>query len=110
MAIVFTTDLGVFQDGREVARKTIRVNDPLAVAGYTFHQNGFGPAPDILISDPAGKPLRDGPVALTDQAAGLPNGTLPGAGRDSGLSFLLKRAADGTGVPLLLPYPLAGQA
>ena len=43
----FTTDLGVFQNGQEIARKTIRVNDPLAVAGYTFHQNGFGPAPDL---------------------------------------------------------------
>ncbi len=41
----FTTDLAVYQDGREIARKTIRVNDPLSVAGYTFHQNGFGPAP-----------------------------------------------------------------
>ena len=29
----------------EIARKTIRVNDPLSIAGYTFHQNGFGPAP-----------------------------------------------------------------
>ena len=41
----FTTDLAVFQDGRQIARKTIRVNDPLSIAGYTFHQNGFGPAP-----------------------------------------------------------------
>jgi cytochrome c biogenesis protein len=41
----FTTDLAVFRDGEQVARKTIRVNDPLAVDGYTFHQNGFGPAP-----------------------------------------------------------------
>ena len=40
----FTTDLAVYQDGREIARKTIRVNDPLSIAGYTFHQNGFGPA------------------------------------------------------------------
>jgi cytochrome c biogenesis protein len=110
MATDFTTDLGVFQDGKEVARKTIRVNDPLAVAGYTFHQNGFGPAPDILISDPAGKPLWDGPVALTDQAAGLPYGTLAVPGRDVGLQLLLRRAADGTGVLLVLPYRVTGQA
>ena len=38
----FTTDLGVFQNGMEIARKTIRVNDPLEVDGYSFHQNGFG--------------------------------------------------------------------
>jgi cytochrome c biogenesis protein len=106
----FTTDLGVFQDGREVARKTIRVNDPLAVAGYTFHQNGFGPAPDLLISDLAGRPLWDGPVPLTDQAAGSPYGTLAVPGRDIGLELLLRRQADGTGVVLALPYRVDGVA
>ena len=105
----FTTDLGVFQDGREVARKTIRVNDPLAVAGYTFHQNGFGPAPDLLISDTAGKPLWDGPVPLTDQAAGFPYGTLSVPGRDIGLQLLLQRASDGTGVVLVVPYRIVGE-
>jgi cytochrome c biogenesis protein len=105
----FTTDLGVFQDGKEVSRKTIRVNDPLAVGGYTFHQNGFGPAPDILISDPAGKPLWDGPVPMTDTAAGLPYGTLAVPGRDVGLRLLLQRQPDGTGVLLVLPYRVVGQ-
>jgi cytochrome c biogenesis protein len=104
----FTTDLGVFQDGREIARKTIRVNDPLAVAGYTFHENGFGAAPVLLLSDAAGKPLWDGPVPLTDQADGLPYGTLSVPGRDIGLSLLLKRQADGTGVLLALPYRVNG--
>jgi cytochrome c biogenesis protein len=105
----FTTDLGVFQDGREIARKTIRVNDPLAVAGYTFHENGFGAAPVLLLSDAAGKPLWDGPVPLTDQADGLPYGTLSVPGRDIGLSLLLKRQADGTGVLLALPYRVNGR-
>jgi cytochrome c biogenesis protein len=104
----FTTDLGVFQDGKEIARKTIRVNDPLAVAGYTFHQNGFGPAPDLLISDAAGKPLWDGPVALTDTASGFPYGTMSVPGRDVGLQLLLQRQADGTGVVLILPYRVVG--
>lgn len=104
----FTTDLGVFQNGQEVARKTIRVNDPLAVGGYTFHQNGFGPAPDLLISDAAGRPLWDGPVPLTDTADGFPYGTLAVPGRDIGLSLLLKRAADGTGVVLVVPYRATG--
>jgi cytochrome c biogenesis protein len=105
----FTTDLGVFQDGREIARKTIRVNDPLAVAGYTFHENGFGAAPVLLLSDAGGKPLWDGPVPLTDQADGLPYGTLSVPGRDIGLSLLLKRQADGTGVLLALPYRVNGR-
>jgi cytochrome c biogenesis protein len=104
----FTTDLGVFQNGVEIARKTIRVNDPLEVAGYSFHENGFGAAPELVITDSAGKPLWDGPVPLTDQAAGLPYGTLAVPGRNIGLELLLDRQADGTGVVLVLPYRVTG--
>ena len=106
----FTTDLGVFQDGREIARKTIRVNEPLAVAGYTFHENRFGAAPVLLLSDAAGRPLWDGPVPLTDQAAGRPYGTLAVPGRDLGLELLLQRRPDGTGLLLVLPYRVTGTA
>jgi cytochrome c biogenesis protein len=105
----FVTDLAVYRDGREVARKQIRVNDPLSVAGYTFHQNGFGPAPDLAIRDGAGQLLWSGPVPLTDSAAGFPFGTLSVPGRDVGLQLLLQRAADGTGVVLVLPYRVTGQ-
>jgi len=104
----FTTDLGVFQNGREVARKTIRVNDPLATGGYTFHQNGFGPAPDLLISDSNGKPLWDGPVPLTDTAAGHPYGTMTVPGRNVGLELLLEQGTNGTGVVLVVPYVASG--
>jgi cytochrome c biogenesis protein len=104
----FTTDLGVFQNGVEVARKTIRVNDPLEVGGYSFHENGFGAAPNLLVSDAAGKPLWDGPVPLTDQVDGLPYGTLAVPGRDIGLSLLLKRDANGLGVLIVVPYRVSG--
>ncbi|HEU4920262.1 MAG TPA: cytochrome c biogenesis protein ResB [Candidatus Limnocylindrales bacterium] len=106
----FTTDLAVYQDGREIARKVIRVNDPLAAGGYTFHQNGFGPAIDLLISDREGRPLWDGPVPLDDQAAGSPFGTVSVPGREAtGLQLLLRRATDGTGVVLILPYRVVGE-
>jgi cytochrome c biogenesis protein len=105
----FTTDLAVYQHGVEVARKTIRVNDPLAIAGYTFHQNGFGPAPDLVVSDPDGDVLWTGPVPLTDQASGLPFGVLPVPGRDVGLQMLLTRADDGRGIVLVLPYRVTGE-
>ncbi len=105
----FTTDLGVFQDGKEIARKTIRVNDPLSVGGYTFHQNGFGPAIRMLVSDAAGRPLWDGSVPLDGQAAGLPYGTLSVPGRDVGLQLLLKRSTDGAGVVLIVPYRITGE-
>lgn len=104
----FTTDLAVYQDGREIARKTIRVNDPLSVAGYTFHQNGFGPAPHLLLRDSAGRVLWDAPVPMTDSVAGLPYATLGVPGRDLGLQLLLDREADGRGVITVLPYRVVG--
>jgi cytochrome c biogenesis protein len=105
----FTTDLAVYQDGREVAHKTIRVNDPLSVAGYTFHQNGFGPAVDLLVSDREGRPLWDGAVPLDDEASGFPYGTLSVPGREIGLQLLLKRGEDGTGIVLIVPYRVTGE-
>lgn len=104
----FTTDLAVYQDGREIARKTIRVNDPLSIAGYTFHQNGFGPAPYVVVRDESGAPLWDGQVPLTDSAGGLPYGILAVPGSDLGLQLLLDRAADGRGLVIVLPYRVVG--
>jgi cytochrome c biogenesis protein len=104
----FTTDLAVYQDGQEIARKTIRVNDPLSVGGYTFHQNGFGPAPHLIVLDAAGEPLWDGQVPLTDSARGLPYGILSVPGRDLGLQLLLDRGADGVGRVIVLPYRVVG--
>ena len=104
----FTTDLAVYQDGREIARKTIRVNDPLSVAGYTFHQNGFGPAPYLVVRDASGKPLWDGAIPLTDAAAGSPYGIQGVPGTDLGLQLLLRTERDGSGVVLVLPYRVVG--
>jgi len=104
----FTTDLAVYRDGSEIARKTIRVNDPLSVAGYTFHQNGFGPAPYLVVRDADGEPLWDAQVPLTDSAGGLPYGILAVPGRDLGLQLLLDRAADGRGLVIVLPYRVVG--
>lgn len=104
----FTTHLAVYRDGRQVAEKVIRVNDPLAVGGYTFHQNGFGPAPDVVIRDASGRPLWTGPIPMTDEAAGLPFTEFAVPGRDVVLQLLLQRAADGAGVVLVLPFRAAG--
>ncbi len=104
----FTTDLAVYRDGQEIARKTIRVNDPLSVAGYTFHQNGFGPAPYLIVRDAAGTPLWDAQVPLTDSAGGLPYGILAVPGSDLGLQLLLDRTSDGRGQLIVLPYRVVG--
>ncbi len=104
----FTTRLAVYQDGRQIADKVIRVNDPLTVDGYTFHQNGFGPAPDVVIRDAAGKPLWTGPIPMTDSAAGFPFAQFAVPGRDVGLQLVLQRQPDGTGVMLVLPSRAEG--
>ncbi len=108
MVTDFTTDLAVYRDGQEIARKTIRVNDPLAVDGYTLHQNGFGPAPHLVIRDLEGRPLWDAAVPLTDSVDRLPYGTLAVPGRDFGLNIVLSRLADGRGVVFILPYRVVG--
>jgi cytochrome c biogenesis protein len=105
----FTTDLAVYRDGVQVARKTIRVNDPLTVDDYTFHQNGFGPALDLVLRDTTdGAVLWSGPVALTDSDGGLPFGTMPVPGTGVGLQLLLSRTADGVGTVVVLPYAVNG--
>ena len=105
----FTTDLAVFQDGQLLSQKVIRVNDPLSAGGYTFHQNGFGPAPDLLIrSTVDGSILWSGPVPLTDVADGQPAGALPIPGRAFGLQLLLGRSSEGIGTLLALPYAVRG--
>jgi cytochrome c biogenesis protein len=104
----FTTDLAVYQNGVEVARKTVRVNDPLAVGGYTFHQNGFGPAPHLVIRDASGAPLWDAKVPMTGAAGGAPYETMAVPGRDLGLQLLLGRNEVGEGILVVLPYRIVG--
>ncbi|MGZ9160376.1 MAG: cytochrome c biogenesis protein ResB [Candidatus Limnocylindrales bacterium] len=104
----FTTDLAVYRDGELLERKTIRVNEPLSVGGYTFHQNGFGPAPHLVIRDAAGNPLWDGQVPMTGAAGGAPYETMAVPGRDLGLQLLLGRDDVGRGVLVVLPYRIVG--
>jgi cytochrome c biogenesis protein len=92
----FRTDLAVYRNGEEVARKIIRVNDPLEVDGYVFHQNTFGPAENLSIWDSGGLLVWDGPVLLDGALAGLPQGFLTIPGSQMGLLVVLNRATDGT--------------
>jgi cytochrome c biogenesis protein len=97
----FRTDLAVYRNGEQVARKTIRVNDPLEVDGYVFHQNTFGPSADLEIRDPTGALAWTGPVLLAGELLGLPQGFITIPGSDTGLLVLLTRQADGAGALVL---------
>src|SRR5256714_3200211 len=104
----FTTDLEVYRDGRLMAAKTIRVNDPLTVAGYTFHQNGFRPAPDLLIRDTSGATLWAGPVGMVEEPVdSQPRAIMGVPGRDVGLDMILTSYQGETGL-LVLPYRTGG--
>jgi cytochrome c biogenesis protein len=95
----FRTDLAVYRDGQEIARKTIRVNDPLTVAGYVFHQNTFGPSAGLDIRDAAGNLVWSGPVVMVpDEQTGLPSAFMTIPGSQIGLLMVLDRASNGTGL------------
>jgi cytochrome c biogenesis protein len=95
----FRTDLAVYQNGELLARKVIRVNDPLEINGYVFHQNTFGPAAQLAIHDPNGRLVWDGPILLAGELAGRPQGFMTIPGSDIGLLIVLDRSVDG--IPLL---------
>jgi cytochrome c biogenesis protein len=44
----YRSDLSVIKEGKEVVRKTIRVNDPLSHEGITFYQSSFGSIPEAV--------------------------------------------------------------
>ena len=51
----YRSDLSVIRDGKEVLRKTIRVNDPLDYEGITFYQSSYGRLPDAATFEIRGK-------------------------------------------------------
>jgi cytochrome c biogenesis protein len=92
----FSTDVSVFRNGEEIARQVIRVNDPLAVDDFVFHQNTFGPTARLTIDDAAGRLVWDGPVLLDGEVLGLPQGFMTIPGSEIGLMTVLSKSADGT--------------
>ncbi len=60
----FRSEIVVLRDGREVARGSIRVNDPLVVGGVRFHQAFFGPAVAMRVRNASGDVIYDDRVAL----------------------------------------------
>ena len=89
--IEFRTRLTVFRDGAAIAEKEILVNDPLSVAGYTLHQNFFGPAVEVILRDATGRLLYQGSVLLDGQANKMPEGLLRIPGSDDAVDLLLRR-------------------
>ena len=98
----FATDLGVYVGGREVARQIVRVNEPLAYDGWSFHQNFFGPAARLEIRDDAGALLWSGDAPFSSQVDGAPYATLPIPGSSAGIEMQLRRDANGVAAIFLV--------
>jgi len=69
----FYTDIQVFQDGKLVAAKRIRVNDPLTYQGVTFHQASFMMYTNISLRDAQGNVVYSGSIPLTDHRTSPPD-------------------------------------
>jgi len=95
----FRTDIAVYRDGQQIARQVIRVNEPLTVDGFVFHQNTFGPAAELSITAGDGTLAWQGPVILDGQFQGQPQGFLTIPGAPLGLITVL--GEDGAGAPKL---------
>jgi cytochrome c biogenesis protein len=77
----FVTHAEVFDQGRKVAEKDIRVNQYLAYNDVKFYQASYGWAPVVQVTDPNGKVVFDSPVVMFGDPA-FSNGVLkiPAAG------------------------------
>jgi cytochrome c biogenesis protein len=60
----YASHLVIYDNGVEVADKTIRVNDPLRYGDISFYQSFYGPAADMVVTDGAGTTLFDQGVPL----------------------------------------------
>jgi cytochrome c biogenesis protein len=78
----FVSHVEVFDTGRKVTEKDIRVNDYLDYRGVKFYQASYGWAPIIQVSDPKGNKVFDSPVSFFGDPQ-LQNGILkvPAAGQ-----------------------------
>ncbi len=51
----YASDVILYQDGRQVAHQTVRVNEPLRYGDVSFYQSFFGPAAVMKVTDSSGK-------------------------------------------------------
>jgi len=99
----FASDLVLYRDGAEVARRTVRVNDPLRYDGLSFYQSFYGPAAVMNVVDGSGATvLHEGvPLAWTEDGRSLATVVLPG----TDLTALLVGTA-GSADPVVRPGQL----
>lgn len=84
------TQVTFIRDGEAVASQVLRVNEPGSFDGYLVHGWTYGPAARVRVTDLAGRPLADTPVALGGSPTGgrPPFVELPSLGMTLGLELV----------------------
>lgn len=60
----YASEMVVRRDGQEVARHTVRVNEPLRYEGLSFYQSFYGPAARLTVRDASGATVFEDGVPL----------------------------------------------
>jgi cytochrome c biogenesis protein len=60
----YASHLVLYENGRQVAERTVRVNDPLRYGDVSFFQSFYGPAADVQVADASGATVYDAGVPL----------------------------------------------
>jgi cytochrome c biogenesis protein len=101
----YASDLSVIENGREVLRKKIVVNDPLQYKGIWFYQSSYGQAgsatAQVTVHDAGGAP-----VTALQLYAGMPV-EIPGYGSITGMDY--QQNFQGLGPALLVSLEKPGQ-
>jgi cytochrome c biogenesis protein len=79
----YRSDLSILQNGKEIIRKTIRVNDPLTFEGVTFYQSSYGGQPDQVTIEVVN---RDGSVKGSVTAPFGQRADIPGVADKIGIA------------------------
>jgi cytochrome c biogenesis protein len=78
----YASHLVLYDNGVQVADKTVRVNDPLRYGDISFYQSFFGPAADVVVKDVTGATLFQSGVPLefgsNDGTKAMGSFTIPG--------------------------------
>ena len=86
--VEYRSELVLYDGGKEIKREAVTVNNPMTYKSVVFYQTSFGPAVNLVITDPAGQIVYDGAIPLglynarenPDAPAGLMS--LPSIGRN----------------------------
>ncbi|HYA00269.1 MAG TPA: cytochrome c biogenesis protein ResB [Candidatus Binatia bacterium] len=75
-ASTYDSRVTVLDHGRSVLTKSIQVNDYLNYDGIHFYQEDYGWAPEVVITNPAGRVVFDGPIEVFGDNYSVQSGVL----------------------------------